>query len=49
MTPQWWEDIEIGARGELGRYTFTQVEIIRFAKKYDPSKTCVGSSRCAPA
>ena len=36
MTPQWWEDIEIGARGELGRYTFTQVEIIRFAKKYDP-------------
>lgn len=31
-----WEDIEIGARRELGSYTFTAEEIIRFARKYDP-------------
>jgi acyl dehydratase len=36
MNPQYWEDIEIGARRELGRYTFTADEIIAFAKKYDP-------------
>jgi acyl dehydratase len=36
MSPQYWEDIEIGARRELGTYTFTQDEIIAFAKKYDP-------------
>jgi acyl dehydratase len=32
----WWEDIEIGSRRELGSYTFTEDEIIRFARKYDP-------------
>ncbi|MCW5605104.1 MAG: MaoC family dehydratase [Burkholderiales bacterium] len=32
----WFEDIEIGAHTELGPYTFTEEEIIRFAKKYDP-------------
>ncbi|MEX0838671.1 MAG: MaoC family dehydratase [Parvibaculum sp.] len=32
----WFEDIEIGARMELGAYTFTEEEIIRFATKYDP-------------
>ncbi len=36
MTSQYWEDIAIGARRELGRYTFTEDEIIRFARKYDP-------------
>jgi len=36
MTPQYWEEIEIGARRELGRHTFTEDEIIRFANKYDP-------------
>jgi acyl dehydratase len=36
VNPQYWEDIEVGARRELGRYTFTEDEIIRFAKKYDP-------------
>jgi acyl dehydratase len=36
MTPQYWEDVEIGARRELGAYTFTQAEIIAFARKYDP-------------
>lgn len=32
----WWEDIEIGTRRELGSYTFTEDEIVRFARKYDP-------------
>jgi acyl dehydratase len=32
----WFEDIEIGARRDLGSYTFTEAEMIRFAKKYDP-------------
>ena len=32
----WWEDIEIGTRRELGSYTFTEEEVIRFARKYDP-------------
>jgi acyl dehydratase len=32
----WFEDIEIGARSELGAYTFSEEEIIDFATKYDP-------------
>lgn len=32
----WFEDFKIGARMELGSYTFSEDEIIRFAKKYDP-------------
>jgi acyl dehydratase len=36
MSPQYWEDIEIGARRELGTYTFSESEIIAFARKYDP-------------
>ena len=36
MTPLYWEDIETGQRRELGRYTFTENEIVRFARKYDP-------------
>ena len=32
----WFEDIEIGVRRELGAYTFTQEEIIAFARAYDP-------------
>jgi acyl dehydratase len=36
MTPQYWEDVEIEARRELGSYTFTEEEIVRFGKKYDP-------------
>jgi len=31
-----WEDVVIGDRKELGSYTFTEDEIIRFASKYDP-------------
>lgn len=36
MTPQYWEDIRIGARRELGAYVFSEEEIIRFGRKYDP-------------
>jgi acyl dehydratase len=36
MSALYWEDIELGARRELGSYTFTEEEIIRFGKKYDP-------------
>lgn len=32
----YWEDVEPGARRELGTYTFSEDEIVRFAKKYDP-------------
>jgi acyl dehydratase len=36
MNPLYWEDVEIGARRDLGSYTFTEEEIIRFGRKYDP-------------
>jgi acyl dehydratase len=36
MNQQYWEDVRIGGRRELGSYTFTEEEIIRFGKKYDP-------------
>ncbi|HMM14561.1 MAG TPA: MaoC family dehydratase [Parvibaculum sp.] len=32
----WFEDVEIGTRTELGSYTFSEEEIVRFATKYDP-------------
>jgi acyl dehydratase len=32
----WFEDIVVGARRELGSFTFTADEIKRFARKYDP-------------
>ena len=36
MSPLYWEEVEIGGRRELGTYTFTEEEIVRFARKYDP-------------
>jgi acyl dehydratase len=36
MNPQYWEDVMIGTRRELGSYLFTEEEIIAFGKKYDP-------------
>ena len=36
MNLQYWEDVRIGGRRDLGTYTFTEEEIVRFAKKYDP-------------
>ncbi|MBI1328434.1 MAG: dehydratase [Alphaproteobacteria bacterium] len=32
----WFEDIQIGGRRTLGSHTFTQDEMIAFAKRYDP-------------
>lgn len=32
----WFEDIEIGAKRDIGSYTFTEEEIIAFGRKYDP-------------
>ena len=36
MSPQYFEDIQIGAKRVAGSYTFSEEEIVRFAKKYDP-------------
>jgi acyl dehydratase len=36
MSPQYFEDIQIGAKRDAGSYTFTEAEIVRFARKYDP-------------
>ncbi|MBV9912642.1 MAG: MaoC family dehydratase [Sinobacteraceae bacterium] len=36
MSGRYWEDIELGAMQVLGQYTFTQEEIMRFARAYDP-------------
>ena len=32
----YWEDIELGIRSDLGSYTFTQDEMIRFSRMWDP-------------
>jgi acyl dehydratase len=32
----WWEDVELGVTTELGSYTFTEAEMIRFSRAYDP-------------
>lgn len=32
----WWEDFKVGDRIEMGRHTFTEPEIIAFAKQFDP-------------
>ena len=36
MNALYWEDVVIGTRRDLGSYTFTEEEIIRFGQKYDP-------------
>lgn len=36
MNPLYWEDVVIGTRRDLGSYTFTEEEIVRFGRKYDP-------------
>ncbi len=33
---EYFEDIQVGARTELGRHTFTAIEIKTFAQKFDP-------------
>ncbi len=32
----WWEDIELGVTTQLGAYTFTEAEMVRFSRAYDP-------------
>ncbi|HSC18479.1 MAG TPA: MaoC family dehydratase [Rhizomicrobium sp.] len=36
MSGHYWEEIEIGSKQVLGQYTFTEEEIVRFARAYDP-------------
>lgn len=36
MTMLYWEDFKVGEVVEMGRHTFTQEEIIAFAKQFDP-------------
>jgi len=31
-----WEDFEVGAHHEMGRHTFTEDEIVAFARQFDP-------------
>ena len=33
---KYWEDFQIGERAELGRHSFTDEEIVEFARRYDP-------------
>jgi acyl dehydratase len=32
----WWEDFKVGDAAELGRHTFTEDEIMAFARQFDP-------------
>jgi acyl dehydratase len=32
----WWEDFKVGEVAEMGRHTFTQEEIVAFARQFDP-------------
>ena len=32
----WFEDVPLGGKATLGSYTFTEENIVAFAKKYDP-------------
>ena len=32
----WWEDFKVGETAELGRHTFTEEEIVAFARQFDP-------------
>ncbi|HEX6690698.1 MAG TPA: MaoC family dehydratase [Burkholderiales bacterium] len=32
----WWEDFKIGERAEMGSHTFSEEEIVAFAKQFDP-------------
>lgn len=34
----WFEDLQIGERRDLGSFTFTAEDIIRFARAYDPQR-----------
>jgi acyl dehydratase len=32
----WWEDFRVGDIAEMGRHTFTEEEILRFGREFDP-------------
>jgi acyl dehydratase len=32
----WWEDFKVGERAEMGRHTFSEDEIVAFARQFDP-------------
>ena len=32
----WWEDFKVGDATEMGRHTFTEEEILAFARQFDP-------------
>jgi acyl dehydratase len=34
--PLYWEDFRVGETIEMGRHTFTEAEIIEFARQFDP-------------
>ncbi len=34
--PRYWDDYEVGARFELGSTSFTEEEIVSFARQFDP-------------
>lgn len=32
----WWEDFKVGDAAEMGRHTFSEEEILRFGREFDP-------------
>ena len=38
----WWEDFKVGEIVEMGRYTFTEPDIVAFARQYDQ----IGRASC---
>lgn len=36
MTPLYWEDFKVGDTQVMGSHTFTEAEIIEFARQFDP-------------
>ena len=32
----WWEDFKVGQAAEMGRHTFSEEEILRFGREFDP-------------
>jgi len=43
VTPLYWEDFVVGETTDLGRHTFTEDEIVEFARKFDPQPFHVDS------
>jgi acyl dehydratase len=41
----WWEDFRVGDSSEIGRHTFTEEEIVAFARQYDPQPFHVDAER----